>query len=181
MTRNSNEQPMKPLQPWILLAALGLAVPLTAMPVSSQQEEGYQRASAGTRTLTLASGLRIKMLLEAAILGDDGVEVAEISFPVGTNPPSGHRHGATEILYVVDGVLGHVVDGVEYRLEAGMVGVVKPGDDVTHRVLSDVPVKAVVIWVPGGEADRIAAPDRWRPVGSSGTQTGRPRPTRHIG
>lgn len=45
-----------------------------------------------------------------------------------------------------------------------MVGVVKPTDTVLHRVLSDVPVKALVIWVPGGEADRIAPPDRWRRI-----------------
>jgi len=44
-------------------------------------------------------------------------------------------------------------------------GVVKPGDEVMHRVLGDTPVKAVVIWVPGGESDRIAPPERWTPTG----------------
>jgi hypothetical protein len=48
-----------------------------------------------------------------------------------------------------------------------MAGVVKPGDEVMHRVLSDVPVKALVLWVPGGEGDRIAPSDRWTPIGGS--------------
>ena len=41
-----------------------------------------------------------------------------------------------------------------------MAGVVKPGDEGMHRVLSDGPVKALVLWVPGGESDRIAPADR---------------------
>ena len=143
------------------LVLLGAAAP----PLGAQQTDTYVRASTGTRELDLASGTRIKMLLEAANLGDSSIEVAEITFPVGTNPTAGHRHGATEIFYVVEGVLDHVVNGVSHRLEPGMVGVVKPGDSVAHRVLSDVPVKAVVMWVPGGEADRLAPPDRWKPVG----------------
>ena len=131
----------------------------------AQQVDGYERAGAGTRMLTLGSGTSIKMLLEASNLGSGEIEVAEIVFPPGMNPAGGHRHGATEIFYVVEGVLGHVVNGVEHRLEPGMVGVVKPGDEVMHRVLSDGPVKAVVLWVPGGEANRIAPPDRWTRIG----------------
>jgi len=38
-----------------------------------------------------------------------------------------------------------------------MVGVVRVGDSVAHAVLSDEPVKALVIWLPGGEADRLIA------------------------
>jgi mannose-6-phosphate isomerase-like protein (cupin superfamily) len=132
--------------------------------LSAQQPDGYARSSAGTRQLTLGGGLSIKLLLEAGNLGSSELEVAEITFPVGANAPTGHRHGSTEIFYVVEGVLGHVVNGTEHRLEPGMVGVVKPGDSVIHRVLSDVPVKAVVLWVPGGEANRIAPVDRWTPL-----------------
>lgn len=151
----------------ILLAALTTAAPL-ASPVAAQESNGYARASAGTRTLELGGGTTIKMLLGAENLGSSEIEVAEITFPVGANPPSGHRHGAMEIFYVVEGVLGHVVNGTEYRLEPGMVGVVRSGDEVTHRVLSDVPVRAVVLWVPGGEADRIAPPERWTRIGGGG-------------
>ena len=136
-----------------------------APPVRAQQADGYVRASAGTRMLTLGSGTSIKMMLDATNLGSGEIEVAEITFPVGANASAGHRHGAMEIFYVVEGVLGHVVNGEEHRIEPGMVGVVKPGDEVIHRVLGDEPVKAVVIWVPGGEGDRIAPSERWTPIG----------------
>ena len=136
-----------------------------APPASAQQADGYARASSGTRVLTLGSGTSIKMMLDATNLGSGEIEVAEITFPVGANASAGHRHGAMEIFYVVEGVLGHVVNGEEHRIEPGMVGVVKPGDEVIHRVLGDEPVKAVVIWVPGGEGDRIAPSERWTPIG----------------
>ena len=150
----------------LLLAASSATV--VAGQAEAQQSDGYARASAGTRTLTLGSGTTIKLLLEAANLGSGDIEVAEITFPVGANPAASHQHGATEIFYVVEGILGHVVNGVEHALRPGMAGVVKPGDSVAHRVLSDVPVKAVVVWVPGGEADRIAPAESWTRVGGGG-------------
>ncbi len=137
----------------------------TASAARGQEVVEYDRSSAGTRTLELGSGTTIKLLLEAANLGSSDIEIAEITFPLGSNPSRGHTHGSMEIFYVLDGVLGHVVEGEEHRLEPGMVGVVKGGDEVMHRVLSDVPVRALVIWVPGGEAARIAPLDRWTPIG----------------
>ena len=136
-----------------------------ASAAGAQQPDGYARASAGTRLLDLGSGTSIKMLFDATNLGSDEIEVAEIVFPVGANPSAGHRHGAMEIFYIVEGVLGHVVNGEEHRLDPGMVGVVKPGDEVMHRVLSEGPVKALVRWVPAGEGDRIAPADRWTRIG----------------
>ena len=153
----------------VVLGALG--APADA---SAQADAAYARASAGTRTLTLGSGTTIEMLLDETNLGSSEIEVAEITFPVGTNPPAGHRHGSLEIFYVVEGVLGHVVNGEEHRIEPGMVGVVKPGDEVIHRVLSEVPVRAVVMWVPGGESDRIAPRERWTPVGPPEPADGSP-------
>ena len=40
------------------------------------------------------------------------------------------------------------------RLE-GEVGIVDGGDVVRHGLESDAPVRALVIWVPGGEIDRL--------------------------
>ena len=131
----------------------------SAPPAHAQGADSYERASSGTRQLTLGSGTVIKMLLDASNLGTDAVEVAEITFPVGASSAT-HRHGAMEMFYVVEGVLGHVVNGVEHRLEPGMAGVVKPADEVQHRVLEG-PLRVVVIWVPGGEGDRIAPRERW--------------------
>jgi len=131
---------------------------------SAAAQDGYARSSTGVREVTLGSGTVIKMLLDASNLGSDEIEVGEITFPTVTSPTAGHRHGATEIFYVIEGVLGHVVNGQEHRLGPGMVGVVKPTDEVMHRVL-EAPVKAVVIWVPGGEGNRVQPAERWRQLG----------------
>jgi mannose-6-phosphate isomerase-like protein (cupin superfamily) len=133
--------------------------------VAQAQDIEYEKSSAGLGELALGSGTTIKLLLDASNLGSDELEVAEITFPVGANPSRGHVHGAIEIFYVIEGVLGHVVNGELFRIEPGMVGVVRQGDEVAHRVLSDGPVRALVLWAPGGEAARIAPPERWRPIG----------------
>jgi quercetin dioxygenase-like cupin family protein len=145
----------------VLLVYVAIGSSVGAAPAAAQAD-GYSRASSGTRELVLGGGTTIKLLLEASNLGSSEIEVAEITFPPGTNPVSGHAHGSIEIFYVLEGVLGHVVNEVEHRLEPGMVGVVKPGDSVMHRVLSEGSVRALVLWVPGGEAARIAPLDRWR-------------------
>ena len=132
--------------------------------VGAQQVDGYVRSGSGTRTMTLGSGTSIKMLLDATNLESDAIEVAEITFPAGASPSPSHQHGSMEIFYVVEGVLGHTVNGEEHRLEPGMVGVVKPGDEIVHHVLSSGPVKAVVVWVPGGEGARFGPLDRWTPI-----------------
>ena len=141
---------------------LGACALFVSASAAHAQGAAYSPASSGTRTLTLGSGTVIKMLLDSSVLGTDAVEVAEITFPEGASS-GGHRHGAIEMFYVVEGVLGHVVNGVEHRLEPGMAGVVKPEDQVEHRVL-EAPLKVVVVWVPGGEGDRIAPRERWTPL-----------------
>lgn len=150
------------------LLALGgiltLAAAAPAQEAGAEQSGDYARASSGTRTLTLGSGTTIKLLLDATNLGSDEIEVAEITFPAGANPSGSHRHTSMEIFYVVEGVLGHEVNGEMHRIEPGMVGVLKPGDRVVHRVLGDGPVRALVLWVPGGESERIAPRERWSPV-----------------
>lgn len=154
------------------LAVLAAAtVPFAApAPASAQDLEAaapdYRRASAGTRVLESDGGLSIRVLVEAATLGGGEVEVAEITFPPGPAPSRGHRHGAVEILYVLEGVLDHVVDGVAHRLTPGMVGVVRPTDTVIHHVVSEAPVRALVIWAPAGEVERLAPHFRERPAGA---------------
>ena len=147
---------------WMVLGA-GLTL-VGAPAAEAQQPDSYARSSTGVREVTLGSGTVIKMLLDASNLGTSEIEVGEITFPAVTSPTTGHRHGATEIFYVIEGVLGHVVNGTEHRLEPGMVGVVKPTDEVMHRVLV-APVRAVVIWVPGGEGNRVQPAENWRPLG----------------
>ena len=154
-------------RPVTMCALIWSALLSYSVGVSAQQVEGYARSSAGTRMLAREGGASLKMLLDATNLQSDEIEIAEIIIPVGATPSPTHQHGSMEIFYVVEGILGHVVNGEEHRLEPGMVGVVKPGDEVLHHVLSEGPVKTVVIWVPGGESDRRYGPpdsDVWTQI-----------------
>ena len=139
----------------LLCAALGV--------VSAQQRDDYEESTKGTRWLEGRGGLKIKVLVEAANLGSGEVELGEITFPAGSQGGD-HRHGSIEIFYVLEGVMEHVVNGEVHRLEPGDVGIVKPGDSVSHRVEGDQPVRALVIWAPGGEAERIAGGFSQRPI-----------------
>lgn len=141
---------------------------LPTQAVAQEPETGgvdYARATAGTRWLESDGGLSIKMLVEASNLGGGEVELGEITFPVGAGAQGGgHVHARVEIFYILSGRFDHVVNGESHVLDPGMVGIVRPGDEVIHRVLGDEPVRALVIWAPGGEADRIAGFLRVRPI-----------------
>jgi len=126
----------------------------TAEAVVSSSGEKYLPVSHGTRKLALGE-VTIRMLIEASNIGRDDIEVGELLLPVGSPPSVSHPHGSLEIFYVVQGILGHEVNGKLYKLKPGDVGFLKPGDHIVHSVLSEGPVKAVVIWVPGGEADAM--------------------------
>lgn len=156
-----------------ILAALGLA--LTGVEADAQEAEPegshitYERSTVGTRWLESQTGTTIKLLVEAANLGGSEVDVGEITFPGGPRPPGGaHRHTSIEIFYILAGTMNHVVNGESHILEPGMVGIVRPGDSVAHGVSSTEPVRALVIWAPGGEADRIAPYFEQRPVQEGG-------------
>ena len=123
----------------------------TSRPNSTPQ---YNAASSGTENLVLGP-VTIKMLLDESNLGRSDIEVGELALPVESGESEPHPHGSLEIFYVVEGILGHEVNGKIYTLNPGDLGYVNPGDTVRHSVLSDVPVKAVVIWLPGGEADTL--------------------------
>jgi mannose-6-phosphate isomerase-like protein (cupin superfamily) len=136
-------------------AAFGLV--LLLVPASaSAQVNGYEPGTSGTRLLQGRNGFSVKMLVEEANLGGTEVEIGEITFPAGNEGGNGHLHRSIEIFYILEGRFDHIVNGVHNVLEPGMVGIVRPGDSVIHRVLSEIPVKALVVWAPGGVADGIA-------------------------
>ena len=102
------------------------------------------------------SGTTLRLLLDESNVGPEA-SVGEITFP--PNLDSGdHKHGSIEMFYVVSGELEHVVNGKSEILKPGMAGYVKPPDSVRHKT-GAAGAKAVVIWVPGDEAKKIAA--RW--------------------
>jgi quercetin dioxygenase-like cupin family protein len=142
------------------LNLLWLALAVTAGSMT-QAQVPYDKAPVGTRILGLANGTEIKMLLEQANLGSGEIEIGEITLPAGAgmnNPiDRGHNHGVIEIFYVLEGELEHVVNGTPYLLKPGMLGVVRPEDSVGHRVPGDSPMKALIIWAPGGEAERLVS------------------------
>ena len=138
---------------------LALAAALSAIlaaPALADEGSGvdYARASTGTRLLEKGD-IDIRMLLEASNLGGPEIEIGEITLPTSYGQGGDHFHGRMEIFYVLSGRLGHTVNGEAEVLEPGMVGVTRVGDSVAHAVLSNEPVKALVIWLPAGEADRL--------------------------
>src|SRR5262245_29517625 len=145
--------------------AFYFALLLAAGSADTQDSTSYRKSSTGTRILESASGAQLKILVEEPVLGTKGVEIAEATLPVGLGAgPATHRHGSTEIIYVISGELDHVVNGEAHRLTPGMVGIVKPADTVIHRVVGQTPVKVLLIWSPGGEVERLAQTFRQRPI-----------------
>ena len=132
-----------------LAAVLGLAAGFAA-----------GRSSAGAQTADLgrfvsAGGTELELLLSESNLGGGEVQIGLITWPPGANSGN-HPHGATEVFYVLEGELEHVVDGVSEILGPGDLGFVRPPSEVNHITSPDGGrVRALVIWAPGGEGTRI--------------------------
>ncbi len=108
------------------------------------------------------SGAEIELLLSESNLGGSEIQIGEITWPPGANSGD-HPHGATEVFYVLEGELEHVVDGVSEILGPGDLGFVRPPSEVNHITSPDGgPVRALVIWAPGGEGTRIVG--NWRRI-----------------
>jgi quercetin dioxygenase-like cupin family protein len=155
--------PRRTQRPLARFAPFSLVLVALCAPVATAQQNtapAYERETKGTRILE-APGVAIKILVEAANYGSGEVEVAELTL---SSSSAEHKHGSAEIIYVLEGVLEHIVNGETHRIEPGMVGIVKPGDTVVHRVVPPGPVKALLVWAPGGEAERLAKLFKTRPV-----------------
>ena len=140
-------------------AALGLSFLLTAGAgiaaglALGRSPTAVQSADLGRFAST--SGAEIELLLSESNLGGSEIQIGEITWPPGANSGS-HPHGATEIFYVLEGELEHVVDGVSEILGPGDLGFVRPPSEVNHITSPDGGrVRALVIWAPGGEGTRI--------------------------
>lgn len=132
---------------------------LTAAP-----KPAYETATRGTRLLEgRDGGTLIKVLVEQSNLGGTEVELAEIEFAANSRG-GGHAHGSVEIFYILSGELQHIVNGETSLLKPGMVGIVRPGDEVVHAVPGNEPCRVLVIWAPGGEVERIARFFTERPI-----------------
>jgi len=137
------------------VAGCSLIAAVAAIAADDEPKAEYAVSGRGSRWLDSGSGIKVKMLVEQSNLAGSEVEFGEITFPAdyANSPP--HRHQSVEIFYVLSGKLGHTVNNEKHVIEPGMVGIVRPGDVIVHSVESDEPVKAIVIWTPAGEADRL--------------------------
>ena len=139
-----------------LAAALGLAAGFAA----GRSAGAVQAADLGR--FVSAGGTELELLLSESNLGGGEVQIGVITWPPGANSGN-HPHGATEVFYVLEGELEHVVDGVSEILGPGDLGFVRPPSEVNHITSPDGgPVRALVIWAPGGEGTRIAG--NWRRI-----------------
>jgi quercetin dioxygenase-like cupin family protein len=132
-------------------------VPIAAVLVTLLSAAGAGQDTPQGVTYRSAGGTTLRLMLDDSNLGAE-VSLGEITFP--PNSDSGdHAHGAVEVFYVLSGELEHVVNGKSQILKPGMAGYVKPPDQVRHKT-GPAGAKAVVVWVPGEEARRIAS--RWK-------------------
>jgi quercetin dioxygenase-like cupin family protein len=134
---------------------LGLAVTAVALAGDAPISANYAYATSGIKDhIAGGSGSEWKLLLDASNLGGKELEMVEVTLPPGTIVGS-HMHGSLEVIYVLSGIYEHEVNGRRYSLTPGMVGLVRPGDKVRHLVPKSGPAKLLIIWAPGGEANRI--------------------------
>ncbi len=126
----------------VLIPVVLLALPTLAAAQAVDRDEVYESAT----------GTMLEMLLDESNLGGAEVEVAILTFQPGSESVA-HVHQSTEIFYVLEGQLEHIVNGKSYILDPGMIGWVRAPDRVTHKVSEDAgPTRVLVIWAPGGEA-----------------------------
>jgi len=101
---------------------------------------------------------QIKVLIDEHLGGTKDVTVAELTIPAGVDVPD-HIHQSTEIFYILSGELEQTSDGKVQKLTAGMACLVPANSTTHHKVTSKKPVRALVIWAPGGEEQRIT--EQW--------------------
>jgi quercetin dioxygenase-like cupin family protein len=136
---------------------LGLAAEGYAQPASTAAQPPYAHATNGILDgIVNPGGVTWKLVLNESNLGGNELDLAEVTLPAGTEVPV-HRHAPLEVLYVLSGVYDHEVNGKRYRLSPGMVGIVRPGDEVRHLATNGTDVKLLVIWVPAGNTQRLAS------------------------
>jgi mannose-6-phosphate isomerase-like protein (cupin superfamily) len=111
------------------------------------------------RTLEIVGRVEVNVLLDGAVLGNNDIEIAEIVFYPSTSisrkAPALHTHDSQEFFYVLEGQLTHIVNGESQTIGPGGLAIVRSGESVAHKLDTNKPVRALAIWVPGGELDRL--------------------------
>ena len=105
------------------------------------------------KTYVSPGGAQLKILVDAASLGGNEVEIGELTFKPNAASAE-HQHGVTETFYVLEGELTQVVNGKPIKLGPGMVTSIRSTDHVVHQP-GPQGARALVIWAPGGEIARV--------------------------
>ena len=139
------------------IRTLAMLVLLAAFPLRA--DEGVYVPDP-LQSLQIEGRIRVDVYVDASNLSSNAIEVAEITFYEDSSvaaPEKGgpHTHDSTEIFYVLEGELIHIVGDRKYVVRKGEIGIVGSGDVVRHGLETDAAVRALVIWVPGGEIDRL--------------------------
>tara|TARA_B100001013_G_scaffold344095_1_gene273436 strand:- start:5550 stop:6074 length:525 start_codon:yes stop_codon:yes gene_type:complete len=123
----------------------------------SSQANSYSKITSGTRQFEWDTDNDIgwiRVLVEEFNLDDEVVEIGEIYFPSDYEGMA-HVH-ELEILYVLEGELDHIVNGISHILKPGMIGIVRAPDNVVHRTNSLEGTRVLAIWPHGNEVAAMA-------------------------
>lgn len=135
---------------------------LTLATTSTRAEEDSQRFVHPKQTTTYIepqSKSTIRVLIDEHLGGTKDVSVAELVIPPGVDVPD-HIHQSTEIFYILSGELEQTSESKVQKITAGMAALVPANTTTHHKVTSKKPVRALVIWAPGGEEQRIV--EHWQ-------------------
>jgi quercetin dioxygenase-like cupin family protein len=142
--------------------------PVKHSPVKWTGTLDYDPQPAPTRLLRLAADgnpelVKIRVLAERCVLGSSEIEVAEVTQQPYRQPEHVpyHFHASHELWYVLEGTLRHEFKNprATYHYKPGQVAIVRAGDHVKH--IAETPLRAVVVWAPGGEVNRLAQSPLW--------------------
>jgi quercetin dioxygenase-like cupin family protein len=142
-----------------LVGFLGWAFVPFSSPTQAEETQRFVHPKQTTTYLEPQSKSTIRVVIDEHLGGTKDVSIAELIIPPGVDVPD-HVHQSTEIFYVLSGELEQTSEGKVQKLTAGMAALVPANSTTHHKVTSKEPVRALVIWAPGGEEKRIV--ERWQ-------------------
>ena len=142
----------------ILTGTAVLTLTLVSFPTLAQEIQRFVHPQQAPTYIDPASKSTIRVIIDEKLGGTKEVSIAELEIPPGVDVPD-HVHQSTEIFYILSGELEQTSEGKVRKLTAGMAALVPANTTTHHKVTSKEPVRALVIWAPGGEEQRIV--ERW--------------------
>jgi len=142
-----------------VMAGLAAWTILPLCTLARAEEKRFVRPEDTATYIDPVSKSELRIVIDQHLGGTTAVSVAELIIPAGVDVPD-HVHQSAEIFYVLSGELEQTSEGKVQKLTAGMACLVPASTTTHHKVTSKEPVRALVIWAPGGEEKRIV--ERWQ-------------------